>query len=140
MSGDSGVRRGSIGGTLTASLKRRDSPVREFMQTTFGAGSADVQKEFRQTVGSLQVPPADLAEVNAGTLGTAADLLLHFLVDPSPRLASAAKGLRLLQGVGVDVAPQLEEWSASIGQEIRFGATEATEPESPLLCSSRRPE
>lgn len=82
-------------GPLTAELGKKDSPVRQFFDEGFTSGLRDVQRRYRQTAPSLVVPPADRQSVNPGTLGTAADWLLRFLLHPRPPLALAAMGASL---------------------------------------------
>lgn len=82
-------------GPLTAELEKKDSPVRQFFDERFTSGLRDVQRRYRQTAPSLAVPPADRQSVNPGTLGTAADWLLRFLLHPRPALSLAAMGAGL---------------------------------------------
>lgn len=80
---------------LTAELGDKNSPVRRFLDERFTVGLRDVQRRYRQPAPPLAVPPADRRDVNPGTLGTAADWLLRFLLHPQPSLALAAIGADL---------------------------------------------
>ncbi len=77
---------------LTAELDAKDSPVRRFLDERFAAGLRDVQRRYRQAAPLLVVPSADQQNANPGTVGTAADWLLRFLLYPKPSLALAARG------------------------------------------------
>jgi hypothetical protein len=54
-----------------------------------------VQAGYRAGAGPLIVPGVPAAEANAGTIGTAADWLLRFLVHTTPSLSLAAAGAGL---------------------------------------------
>ncbi len=82
-------------GPRTAELEKKDSPVRQFFDERFTAGLRDVQRRYRQPAPSLVVPPAARQDANPGTVGTAADWLLRFLLHPRPSLALAAMGANL---------------------------------------------
>ena len=51
-----------------------------------------MQRRYRQAAPPLVVPSPDRQEANPGTVGTAADWLLRFMLYPRPSLALAAKG------------------------------------------------
>jgi hypothetical protein len=80
---------------LTAELDSRESPVRRFLDERFTSGLRDVQRRYRQAAPPLVVPSADRAEANPGTVGTAADWLLRFMLHPRPSLKLAAAGAAL---------------------------------------------
>ena len=80
---------------LTAELDSKDSPVRRFLDDRFARGLRDVQRRYRQAAPPLVVPSADRQEANPGTVGTAADWLLRFMLHPRPSLALAATGAAL---------------------------------------------
>ncbi len=82
---------------LTGELSMKDSPVRQFFDVRFLTGLRDVQARFRAGAGPVLVAGAPQAEANAGTIGTATDWLLRFLVHPAPSLHLAALGARLCQ-------------------------------------------
>jgi hypothetical protein len=77
---------------LTAELDSKDSPVRRFLDDRFTSGLRDVQRRYRQAGPPLVVASADKREANPGTVGTAADWLLRFMLHPRPSLALAATG------------------------------------------------
>jgi hypothetical protein len=80
---------------LTAELDSKESPVRRFLDARFTTGLRDVQRRYRQAAPPLVVPSADRREANPGTVGTAADWLLRFMVYPLPSLTLAATGATL---------------------------------------------
>jgi hypothetical protein len=84
-----------IRGPLTAELNTKDSPVRRFLDERFTSGLRDVQRRYRQASPALVVPSADRQEANPGTVGTAADWLLRFMLYPQPSLKLAAAGAAL---------------------------------------------
>jgi hypothetical protein len=80
---------------LTAELERKESPVRRFLDERFTTGLRDLQRRYRQVAPPLVVPSADRAEANPGTVGTAVDWLLRFMLNPRPSLQLAATGAAL---------------------------------------------
>jgi hypothetical protein len=82
-------------GPLTAELGTKSSPVRRFLDERFTVGLREVQRRYRQAAPPLVVPSASRQEANPGTVGTAADWLLRFLLHPKPSLALAAAGADL---------------------------------------------
>ena len=80
---------------LTAELDSKESPVRRFLDERFTSGLRDVQRRYRQAAPPLVVPSADRPEANPGTVGTAADWLLRFMLHPRPSLEFAAVGAAL---------------------------------------------
>lgn len=80
---------------LTTELDNKESPVRRFLDDRFTSGLRDVQRRYRQAAPALVVPSADRHEANPGTIGTAADWLLRFMVYPQPSLMLAATGATL---------------------------------------------
>jgi hypothetical protein len=82
---------------LTAELDKKESPVRRFFDERFTNGLRDVQRRYRQAAPPLVVPSADRAEANPGTVGTAADWLLRFMLHPWPSLKLAAMGASLTE-------------------------------------------
>lgn len=94
---------------LTAELDTKGSPVRRFLDERFTVGLRDVQRRYRQAAPSLVVPSADRQEANPGTVGTAADWLLRFLLHPRPPLKLAATGASLcgMRDAFADIAMSL---------------------------------
>jgi len=84
-----------IRGPLTAEIADVSSPVRQFLSDRFTSGLRDLQRRYRQGAPPLAVPAAPPAEANPGTVGTAADWLLRFLLHPRPSLKVAAVGAAL---------------------------------------------
>jgi hypothetical protein len=108
-------------GSLTAELDSKDSPVRRFLDERFTVGLRDVQRRYRQAAPSLVVPSADRQEANPGTVGTAADWLLRFLLHPKPSLALASAGADLC---GMDEA--FTDIAVSLGYGLDSGAAPAS--------------
>jgi hypothetical protein len=81
-----------IRGPLTTEIADVRSPVRQFLSDRFTSGLRDLQRRYRQGAPPLAVPSALPAEANPGTVGTAADWLLRFLLHPQPSLKVAAVG------------------------------------------------
>jgi hypothetical protein len=105
---------------LTAELDTKDSPARRFLDERFTDGLRDVQRRYRQAAPSLVVPSADRQEANPGTVGTAADWLLRFLLHPKPSLALAAAGADLC---GMDEA--FTDIAVSLGYGLDSGGAPA---------------
>lgn len=80
---------------LTAELDDKGSPVRRFLDERFTRGLRDVQRRYRLPAPALVVPSADRQEAHPGTVGTATDWLLRFLLHPRPSLKLAATGAGL---------------------------------------------
>jgi hypothetical protein len=73
-------------GPLTAEISDPASPVRRFLDDRFAAGVREVQRNYRAAPPGLAVHPAAAGAANPGTIGTAADWLLRFLLHPQPDL------------------------------------------------------
>ena len=120
-----------IRGPLTAELNSKDSPVRRFLDERFTSGLRDVQRRYRQASPTLVVPSADRQEANPGTVGTAADWLLRFMLHPRPSLALAAKGAALC-GRRSGVVEAFIEIAESLGYDpeavFDMSATDFTGP------------
>jgi hypothetical protein len=104
---------------LTAELDSKDSPIRRFLDDRFTSGLRDVQRRYRQAAPPLVVPSADRQEANPGTVGTAADWLLRFMLHPRPSLALAATGAALC-GRRSGVIEAFIEIAESLGQLAAF--------------------
>jgi hypothetical protein len=105
-----------IRGPLTAELGKKDSPVRCFFDERFSSGLREVQRRYREAKPALVVPSADRVEANPGTVGTAADWLLRFMLHPRPSLALAARGA-VLCGRRSGMAEALVEIAESLGYD-----------------------
>jgi hypothetical protein len=79
-------------GPLTAEVASLRSPVRQFISDRFSAGLRDLQRRYRESAPPLAISGVPRAEADPGTVGTAADWLLRFLVQPRPSLRLAAEG------------------------------------------------
>jgi hypothetical protein len=62
-----------------------------------------VQRGYREGAPALVVPGAAQSEANPGTVGTAADWLLRFLVHPEPHLDLAIAGAALCSAAGIHI-------------------------------------
>lgn len=82
-----------VRGPLTAELDDPRSVVREFLGQRFTDGLRQVQRRYRLGAPALAIPRND---ANPGTVGTAADWLLRFLVYPKPDLDMALTGSALI--------------------------------------------
>jgi hypothetical protein len=104
---------------LTGELADPRSPVRQFFDSRFGGGLRGVQTRYRQSAPIIAVPPVDRSEANPGTVGTAADWLLRFLLHPSPSLELAGRGAVLCgaepRKPGLGMLAALDELAQSLG-------------------------
>jgi len=105
-----------IRGPLTAELSTKDSPVRRFFDERFTSGLRDVQRRYRQGSPALVVPSAERQEANPGTVGTAADWLLRFMLHPRPSLKLAVAGAALC-GRRSGIVEALLEIADSLGYD-----------------------
>ncbi len=112
-----------IRGPLTAEIADVRSPVRQFLSERFTSGLRDLQRRYRQDAPPLVVPGAPPAEANPGTVGTAADWLLRFLLHPRPSLRLAAVGAALSgpRGAGPREMPSAPVTGADIGMLAALG-------------------
>jgi hypothetical protein len=85
----------AIQGPLTYELALKDSPIRQFFDDRFTPGLKDAQAAYRAEAGPLLIPGVSREAADAGTIGTAADWMLRFLVHPNPSLRLAAHGASL---------------------------------------------
>lgn len=81
--------------SLTYELDQPGSPARTAVDRLLAnaAGVRDLQRDYRDAIGDLLVGSRG---GNAGTIGTAFDLMLRYMVDPSPDLRMAAHGAHKL--------------------------------------------
>jgi hypothetical protein len=113
----SGMSRYVIGGPLTYELAQKDSPIRQFFDSRLSAGLKDAQAAYRTAAGPVLVPGVPREAADAGTLGTAADWMMRFLVHPNPSLRLAARGASLC-----GMTPVLRELAVLLG--VRDGGAE----------------
>src|SRR6185312_4313516 len=99
-----------IRGPLTYELAQKDSPIRQFFDDRLGAGLKDAQAAYRTAAGPVLVPGVHRETADAGTIGTAADWMMRFLVHPVPSLGLAAQGASLC-----GMLPALQELAAMLG-------------------------
>lgn len=121
---------------LTGELDLKDSPVRQFFEARFSPGLRDLQRSYRAAAGPILVPGVPPAEANAGTIGTAADWLMRFLVHPTPSLELAAAGAELCQMLPAlrSIAQQLGY--SGIGTETFHGPVAGSVIEPDMLHRS----
>jgi hypothetical protein len=116
---------------LTAELGSKDSPVRRFLDDRFTCGLRDVQRRYRQAAPPLAVPSADRQGANPGTVGTAADWLLRFMLHPRPSLGLAAIGAAMC-GRRSGMVEAVIEIAESLGYDpdaaLDTGTTDFTGP------------
>jgi hypothetical protein len=105
-----------IQGPLTYELARKDSPIRQFFDEQLAPGLKDVQAAYRAKAGPILVPGVAREAANAGTIGTAADWMMRFLVHPAPSLRLAGQGASLC-----GMLPALKELALMLG--LRDGGT-----------------
>jgi hypothetical protein len=126
---------------LTREIDDTGSPVRRFLEDRFAAGLRDVQRRYREGASALVVPAADRGSANPGTIGTAADWMLRFLVSPRPDLDVAVAGTALAYQAGLDLRATFGDIARSLGltlprQPTPHGETFA----GPLAGSAAPPE
>ena len=86
-----------IRGPLTYELALKDSPIRQFFDDRLNAGLKDAQAAYRAAAGPILIPGVSREAADAGTIGTAADWMMRFLVHPNPSLRLAAQGASLCE-------------------------------------------
>jgi hypothetical protein len=106
-----------IRGPLTYELSLKDSPIRQFFDDRLAPGLKDVQADYRTKAGPIIVPGVPREAADAGTIGTAADWMMRFLVHPSPSLRLAAHGASLS-----GMLPALKEVAFMLG--LRDGGSD----------------
>jgi hypothetical protein len=106
-----------IRGPLTYELAQKDSPIRQFFDDRLGTGLKDAQAAYRSATGPVLVPGVPRETADPGTIGTAADWMMKFLVHPTPSLGLAAQGAALC-----GMLPLLKELAFMLG--FRDGGTE----------------
>jgi hypothetical protein len=99
-----------IRGPLTYELAQTDSPIRQFFDDRFAAGLKDAQATYRAAAGPILVSGVPRESADAGTIGTAADWMMRFLVHATPSLGLAAQGASLC-----GMLPALKELAFMLG-------------------------
>lgn len=79
---------------LTRELDNPRSPLRAFLDDRMTPGLKSVQARYRTDAPATLLVPSGTA--NAGTIGTAADWLLRFLIHPTPSLYIPLRGAGIL--------------------------------------------
>ena len=92
---------------LTRELEDAKSPVRLFLQDRYTQGLRDIQRQYRAGAPPLAVPSVPRTEADPGTIGTAADWLLRFLLNPQPEIHIAVSGAVASTRAGIMVLPAL---------------------------------
>jgi hypothetical protein len=100
---------------LTRELEDPGSPVRQFLDARFSSGLRDIQRRYREGAPPLAVPGVARADADPGTVGTAADWLLRFLIHPQPELHLVMGGAAACRKAGIDVVPALAGIAGSLG-------------------------
>ncbi|MFA5874583.1 MAG: hypothetical protein WC832_11525, partial [Anaerolineales bacterium] len=118
-------------GSLTRELRDTKSPVRWFFNDRFGE-TREVARRYRDAAGLLRVPGNS---ANAGTVGTAVDWLLRFLLHPRPDTELAKNGAVILGPAMVraysDLTAMLE---ATAVVDTFTGPTAASSVDAKLLA------
>lgn len=130
------MSRYAIRGPLTYELAQKDSPIRQFFDDRLTPGLKDVQAAYRAAAGSILVPGVPRGIADAGTIGTAADWMMRFLVHPTPSLRLAAQGASLC-----GMLPALKELAFMLnfrdsGTDRFTGPAQGAAPEPGLLYRS----
>jgi len=107
-----------VHGPLTAEIASIRSPVRQFLNEMCVSGLRDVQRRYREQVPGLAVPAVSRGEADPGTVGTAADWLLRFLVNPEPQLDLVMVGALACTRAGIRVLPALAEVAQALGMSL----------------------
>lgn len=107
-----------IQGPLTAEIANVRSPVRQFLGELCANGLRDVQRRYREAASELAVPGAPRSEADPGTVGTAADWLLRFLVDSEPELDLVMMGAAACARAGIRLLPALAEVARTLGMSL----------------------
>jgi hypothetical protein len=100
---------------ITKELKDKHSPVRQFLGERFVSGLREVQRRYHAAAPALVVPGVPHDAANPGTVGTAADWLLRFVLHPQPTLWLASQGA-MLYGPQVGLTGVLADIAASLGK------------------------
>jgi len=100
-----------IRGPLTRALDDPRSPVRLFLEKRF-PNLGDIQRRYRENAPALAVPDN---EANPGTVGTACDWLLRYLVHPQPDVHLALMGGAFIDQPGPGLAVAMFEMCETLG-------------------------
>jgi hypothetical protein len=89
--------------------------VRQFFDARFTSGMRDAQRRYRESAPPLAVPGVPRSDADPGTVGTAADWLLRFLICRQPELHLVMGGAAACRKAGIDVAPALASIAGVLG-------------------------
>jgi hypothetical protein len=106
----SGMTTCVIQGPLTHELALKDSPIRQFFDDQLTPGLKDAQAAYCSDIGSLLILGVPREAADSGTIGTAADWMLRFLMHPNPSLGLAAHGASLCR-----MFPALQDLAFMLG-------------------------
>lgn len=98
-----------ISGPLTREIGNIRSPIRQFLDDWLCPGLRPVQDQYREAAPPLLIPPADKQDAHPGTVGTAADWLLRFLINPQPDMHLPLMGVIGAARAGIDLADGFAE-------------------------------
>lgn len=101
--------------SLTAELDDSRSQVREFLAERFSIGLRELQRRYRQSAPPARIPRNDANPGTVGTVGTAADWLLRFLVHPEPDVTLALIGSGLIPQRSHALAVGITELCGALG-------------------------
>jgi hypothetical protein len=107
----------AIQGPLTYEIAQKDSPIRQFFDDRLTIGLKEAQAAYRTAAGPILIPGVPREAADAGTIGTAADWMMRFLVHPNPPLRLAVQGASLC-----GMLPALKELAFTLG--FRDGGAE----------------
>ena len=104
--------------SLTRELKKSDSPIRRHLRERF-PNVRDLQRGYAQTAAGLApIEPRPGAKIAYGTLGTAFDWQVRFLVEPAPDLHLAFAGA---WRAGKDLFSLCGALTAEVGGSLTLG-------------------
>jgi hypothetical protein len=114
--------------SLTHELKKSDSPIARHMRERF-PNVRDLQRPYTQaTAGLTPIEPPPDARIAYGTLGTAFDWQVRFLLEPAPDLRLAFAGAWL---AGKDLFSLCGALTAEVGGSLTLGGRPGPPPPRP---------
>jgi hypothetical protein len=111
--------RGHRHGSLPAALRDPRSPVRTFLADRFSPGLRSLQRDFRAGAPPLAVPARSAAP---GTVATAADWLLRFLLHPAPDLDLVLAGVQACRRAGLAFRGAVGDITGRLGIGVPLAA------------------
>lgn len=139
------IRTPSHWAALTRELDNPRSPVRVFLDDRLSAGLKAVQARYRNDApATILVPSGD---AHPGTIGTAADWLLKFLIHPTPSLHIPQRSARLLSAITAGpldpntiVLPAFEAIAEDLGVPEQAQSADVTTFTYPTAGSTVKPD